>query len=259
MRSGISGRRGYGSGYPLAAGVGAGALGYAYVGGLGFPYGYWPLYMHGGYYGNDEYGRYGNRERPGGVLVSASFSPSALTSADPPQYMIYGDADSVGNITEALTTDCSATIVVGSTPLNDDGGYSSDVNTTLLPPITPSNVRTYYRSSSFALYSFFEGQPEDPESLVNYTAPAVNSPIYYYPQAQLNQTFMDCANSTIQTWLPIQEAATSSNTVTSAATKTVSTSLSLVGMMSMLLLSGGARSKQLLIVCLFVFLSLTLL
>jgi len=174
--------------------------------------------------------------------------------------MVYGDADSVGNVTEAITTDCSATIVVGSTPLNDDGGYSSDVNTTLLPPITPSNVRTYYRSSSFALYSFFEGQPEDPESLVNYTAPAVNSPIYYYPQAQLNQSFADCVNSTIQTWLPIQEAAqSSSSTVTSAATKTTLTNPSLVAIMSMLMLSGGARSRQFFVLCLFLLMCLSLL
>ncbi|GAA5934596.1 uncharacterized protein JCM15063_004627 [Sporobolomyces koalae] len=245
LRSGISSRGRYGSGFPFLAGAGIGGLGYYGVAGLGFPYGYWPLYYHPHYYGDDEYGPHSNSSRPGGVLVAASFSPPSLAASDPPQYMVYGDADSVSNVTEALTADCAATIVVPSTRLNDDGGYDASVNTTLLPPITPTNVQTYYRSSSFALYSFFEGQQNDSQALVNYTEPAVSSPVFYYPQDQLNQTFADCVNQTISTWLPIQAAASSSSssgsTSTSAASPSLGASTRTGGValiMGMLLLSG---------------------
>lgn len=256
LRSGIYSRGGYGSGIPLVAGgaIGAG-IGYYGVAGLGFPYGYWPLYYHPHYYGDDEYGPYANSSRPGGVLVSSSFSPPSLTSQDPPQYMVYGDVDSVSNVTEALTTDCSAMIVVGSTPIQEDGGYDASVNGTLLPSISPKNYLSYYRGSSFALYAFFDNNVNDSQRLVNYTEPASNGPTFYYPGDQRNLTFESCVNDTINTWLPIQEAAqlSSSSPGVSGATNRFEASLKLGGLMGLLgilLLSGTKRQTIVLLLAL---------
>jgi hypothetical protein len=172
--------------------------------------------------------------------------------------MVYGDSGSVANVTEAIQTDCAAVIVVDQTGLQDNGGYDSSVNTTLLPPITPTNVETYYRSSSFALYSFFQGQENDSQALVNYTEPAINSPVYYYPQDQRNQTFAECVNQTISTWLPIQQAAESSSASPSSISgvNTLTAPARTGGMavlLGMLLLSGA---RWHLIIAIFAFLSL---
>ncbi|GAA5906534.1 uncharacterized protein JCM6883_004509 [Sporobolomyces salmoneus] len=256
VRSGIYSRGGYGSGLPLVAGgaIGAG-IGYYGVSGVGFPYGYWPLYYHPHYYGNDEYGRYANSSRPGGVLVSSSFSPPSLTSSNPPQYMVYGDVDSVSNVTEALTTDCSATIVVGSTPIQENGEYDSSVNMTLLPSISPENYLSFYRGSSFALYAFFDNNANDSQRLVNYTEPEPTSPVFYYPGDQRNQSFESCVNDTINTWLPIQEAAsaTAGSTSGSSQLELRARTGGLAALVGILLLSGMRWQS---LVMLFAFLSL---
>ncbi|GAA5968404.1 hypothetical protein JCM3765_000448 [Sporobolomyces pararoseus] len=262
LRSGIYSRGGYGSGLPLVAGgaIGAG-IGYYGVSGLGFPYGYWPLYYHPHYYGDDEYGPYSNSSRPGGVLVSSSFSPPSLTSSEPPQYLVYGDADSVSNVTAALTTDCSATIVVGSTPIQENGSYDSSVNMTLLPSISPWNYLAYYRGSSFALYAFFQDNHNDSQRLVNYTEPEPTSPIYYFPADQRNQSFESCVNDTLNTWLPIQEAAQASSSSTPGVTsgtgrlETSSRAGGSAALIGVLLLSG---MRWHLIVFVFAFLTLLL-
>ncbi|GAA5983549.1 hypothetical protein JCM5350_000271 [Sporobolomyces pararoseus] len=262
LRSGIYSRGGYGSGLPLVAGgaIGAG-IGYYGVSGVGFPYGYWPLYYHPHYYGDDEYGPYSNSSRPGGVLVSSSFSPPSLTSSEPPQYMVYGDLDSVSNVTEALTSDCGATIVVPSTPIQENGSYDSSVNMTLLPSISPWNYLAYYRGSSFALYAFFQDNQNDSQRLVNYTEPEPTSPIYYFPADQRNQSFESCVNDTLNTWLPIQEGAQSSSSSTGGATSDAgrlemsSRAGGLAALFGVLLLSG---MRWQLIVFFFAFLSLLL-
>lgn len=159
--------------------------------------------------------------------------------------MVYGDADSVSNVTEAITSDCSATIVVGSTPIQENGGYDSSVNMTLLPSISPWNYLSYYRGSSFALYAFFDNNQNDSQRLVNYTEPEPTSPLFYYPGDQRNQTFESCVNDTINTWLPIQEAAQSSSvsiggTSTSGTSRleTMSRTGGLAALCGILLLSG---------------------
>lgn len=256
LRSGISSRGGYGSGYPLVAGAAIGGLGYYGVSHLGFPYGYWPLYIGPHYYGDDEYGPHTNSSRPGGPQVAASFSPAALGARAPPQYLVLGDRDSVSNVTEAIVTDCGAVIVVDSTPLQDDGTYGSGVNTTLLPPITPSNVEAYYRASSFALYSFFEGQQNNSEALVNYTEPAVPDPVYYYPADQVNSTFATCVNQSISTWLPIQAAQDATTTgATSGATPLALSATARRGSLAMLvgvLALSGLRPHFVLLLALLV-------
>ncbi|GAA5948224.1 hypothetical protein JCM3775_003601 [Rhodotorula graminis] len=211
-RGSIYSGRGYGGGYGNyargAALGGVAGVGFGYVGGLGFPYGYWPLYYGHGYYGDDEYGPYRNDSRPGGPLAAASFSPSQLDASVPPQYMVYGDSASVGNVTQALQDDCGAVLVVDSTPVMDDGTFPSSTNSTLLPRLDPSNVLTYYRASSFALYSFFDGQEADPAATVNYTESVSQAP-YQYPADTRDVNFESCVNQTIQQTLPVEEGYTS--------------------------------------------------
>ncbi|GAA5889122.1 hypothetical protein JCM8208_007775 [Rhodotorula glutinis] len=211
-RGSIYSGRGYGGGYGNyargAALGGVAGFGFGYVGGLGFPYGYWPLYYGHGYYRDDEYGPHSNESRPGGPLAAASFSPAQLNTSVMPMYMVYGDEASIGNVTQALQDDCGAALVVDSTPVSDDGAFPSSTNTTLLPRLDPSNVLTYYRSSSFALYSFFEGQEADPAATVNYTE-TVSTPPFQYPADARDLEFESCVNQTIQQTLPIEEGYTS--------------------------------------------------
>ncbi|GAA6031261.1 hypothetical protein JCM8097_005572 [Rhodosporidiobolus ruineniae] len=223
-RSSIYQGNGYGGGYPgtYASGGSAAAkgavlggtvgLGYGYVAGMGFPYGYWPLYIGPHYYSNDEYGPYSNSSRPGGALTVSSLSPaSSNASSSPPQYLVFGDASSVSNVTAALSSRCAAAIVVGTTPVKDDGTYasspmaSSNQSAPLLPGLNPQNVLSYYRSSSFALYSFFDNQPTNPNSTVNYTSPASQPAPFLYPSSARNTSFESCLNSTIADALPIEQ------------------------------------------------------
>ncbi|GAA5920437.1 hypothetical protein JCM1841_004550 [Sporobolomyces salmonicolor] len=184
-RSSIYSGRGYGSGYgAFAGGAALGGLGYYSVAGRPFPYGAWPLYYGGGYYDDGEYGPYSNSSRPGGALAAASFSPESYVSSAPPQYMIYGDSD-------------------------DNGTYPSSVNETLLPSLDPTNVESYYRASSFALYSFFRGQPSNPNPTVGYTSPT-SATAYLYPTGQRNTAFESCVNDTISIALPIVDSTSDS-------------------------------------------------
>ncbi|BGP41789.1 hypothetical protein JCM10449v2_005780 [Rhodotorula kratochvilovae] len=203
---------GYGGGYGSfgrgAALGGVAGLGFGYVGGLGFPYGYWPLYYGPRYYGNDEYGPHNNDSRPGGPLAAASFSPASSDASAPPQYMVYGDEASIADVTDAVAGDCSAVVVVESTPVSNNGTFPSSTNTTLLPRLNPENVLSYYRASSFALYSFFDGQAVNPNATVNYTDP-IPTPPFEYPSNARNLDFEACVNQTIQDTLPIEEGYTS--------------------------------------------------
>ncbi|GAA5977189.1 hypothetical protein JCM10908_004889 [Rhodotorula pacifica] len=207
-RSQIYSGYGYGGGYGSfargAAFGGVAGLGYGYVGGLGFPYGMWPLYYGPRYYGDDEYGPHSNSSRPGGPLAAASFSPPGSAAGAPPQYLIYGDADSISNATTALTEDCAAYTVIPLTYVQDSGAYPDGTNTTLLPALDPSNVLEYYRASSFALYSFFYDRQVNPNATVNYTEPISTQP-YLYSASLRNATFQQCVNETLGDALPIED------------------------------------------------------
>ncbi|GAA5899524.1 hypothetical protein JCM5296_003728 [Sporobolomyces johnsonii] len=236
-RGSIYSGRGYGSGYgAFAGGAALGGLGYYSVAGRPFPYGVWPLYYGGGYYGDREYGPYSNSSRPGGALAAASFSPESYVSSAPPQYMIYGDSDSVSSVTSALTFNCSALIVIPSTPVSDNGTYPSSINETLLPPLDPTNVEAYYRASSFALYSFFQGQPPNPNATVGYTSPT-NATAYLYPTGKRNATFESCVNDTISFALPIVDSTSDS----AAHRGTAPDLVAMVGVVVGVLLVSGTR------------------
>ncbi|KAI5475147.1 hypothetical protein MNV49_001891 [Pseudohyphozyma bogoriensis] len=210
-RSSISSGASYGSGY----GGYRSTPGYV-VKGLGFPYGYWPLYYGAGYRGDDEqYGPHSNSSRPGGALSAASFSPPSsgnTTSASPPHYSLEGDAASIGNtsvgVLSALVNNCSAVIITPSTPLTDDATYPPSTNITLLPLPNPSYVDSFYRASSFALYSYYSDKVDtNSNTTTNFTVPQP-TPVLISP-AERNETFEACVNNTIALTLPIDEGATS--------------------------------------------------
>ncbi|GAA5957838.1 hypothetical protein JCM8115_006263 [Rhodotorula mucilaginosa] len=207
-RSQIYSGYGYGGGYGgFARGAALGGVagfGFGYVGGLGFPFGMWPLYYGPRYYGDDEYGPHSNSSRPGGPLAASSFSPPGSAAGAPPQYMIYGDADSIDNATLALSEDCQAFTVVPLTHVQDDGAYPEGTNTTLLPALDPSNVLAYYRASSFALYSFFDDRQVDPNATVNYTEPISTQP-YLFSASERDAAFQQCVNETLADALPIED------------------------------------------------------
>ncbi|GAA6030448.1 hypothetical protein JCM8097_009113 [Rhodosporidiobolus ruineniae] len=259
QRSNIYAGRGYGGGYGrYAVGGAAAGVGFGYVAGLGFPYGYWPLYIGPHYYGGDEYGRYGNYSRPGGALAVASFSSPSQSAQDPPQFLLYGDRSSVDEALSALTSDCSAVTVVGSTAVSDNGTYasnpssSSNSSAVLLPSLDPTYVQSYYRSSSFALYSFFaDSANTDPAVLANFTLPAGQDTArtFLYPASAHNSTFEQCVNGTIGDALPIEEgsyAAEDSN----AAGALRSSQGAVVGAVALaaVLLGGGAARYHTLLV-----------
>lgn len=129
-RDQVYGNSRYGSGYTYGGG--------SYVGGRGFPFGYWPVYVPvvggGAYYGYHEYGPAGNSSRPGGqmqqALVRSSSWPLANTKrmiegrqnshnfTDPvpglgqldnstASYYIVGDADTVASVMQELVNLCS--------------------------------------------------------------------------------------------------------------------------------------------------------
>lgn len=164
----------------------------------------WPLYYGPRYYGDDEYGPHSNSSRPGGPLAAASFSPPGSAAGAPPQYMIYGDADSIDNATLALSEDCQAYTVVPLTYVQDNGAYPDGTNTTMLPALDPSNVLAYYRASSFALYSFFDDRQPDPNATVNYTEPISTQP-YLFPASERDAAFQQCVNETLADALPIED------------------------------------------------------
>ncbi|BGP18154.1 hypothetical protein JCM10213v2_006209 [Rhodosporidiobolus nylandii] len=247
-RGQIYGGSGYGGAGRYAAGgavagLGAGAA-FGYVGGLGFPYGYWPLYLGPHYYGDDEYGPYSNSSRPGGSLSVASLSPSSLPNAttSAPQYLLYGDAASLTAATTALQGNCSAVVVVNNTRVNDQGAYESN-------PTAQGNssqaLLPGYRSSSFALYSFFTDHVPSSNATANYTAPP--SPpaaaTFLYAPEQRNQTFEQCLNATIAGALPIEEGSYKAVSSSAAAGRAAQVEGRAVGLAALaaLCVVGGAR------------------
>ncbi|GAA5972002.1 hypothetical protein JCM11641_002451 [Rhodosporidiobolus odoratus] len=266
-RGDIYGGRGYGGGYgnqyttggSAARGAvvgGAAGLGFGAVAGMGMPYGYWPLYWGHGYYGDDEYGPHSNSSRPGGSLMVASLSLNSLNNTTPPQYLIYGDSASIGNVTSALTANCSAVMVVPAAAVGSDGTYTSanatsgDTSAPLLPPLNPEDVLSYYRSSSFALFSYFDDHTADPDATANFTLPANTDTnnTYHYPAASRDTKFESCLNSTIAGALPIEEG--SYKEYTSAANRVgakVDGQMAVLAALGVGCMVGGGRWQMMLL------------
>lgn len=102
----------------------------------------------------------------------------------------------------ALVANCSITVVIPITAVP----YLPSTNITLLPALDPAFIESYYRASSFALFSFYTdttaNQTELALSRVNFTA-LVAAPVLY-DSATINATFLACVNDTISNVLPIE-------------------------------------------------------
>ncbi|BGP01709.1 hypothetical protein NBRC10513v2_005348 [Rhodotorula toruloides] len=259
-RSSIYSGYGYGGGYgTYARGAALGGIagyGYGRVAGLGFPFGFWPLYYGPHYYGDDEYGPHSNSSRPGGPLAAASFSPPGGNNSAPPQYMVYGDQDSVGNVTQALASQCQAVAVVGSTPVTDNGTYPSSTNTTLLPALDPINVESYYRASSFALYSFFtDSAQQGQNATTNYTEP-ISTPPFKYDASLRDRSFESCVNDTISASLPIEDGYQGDSSAATALCRKGARGQAWVATLAAVLVLSGARWQVSLVVALAVVVAL---
>ncbi|KAM0751207.1 hypothetical protein T439DRAFT_228126 [Meredithblackwellia eburnea MCA 4105] len=202
-RSNIYSGSGYGTGYGSYVSGTRSSGGFYPVRGYGFPFGFWPLYLGPTYYQDDEYGPPTNDSRPGGPQAVASFSPPGVAPYAPPQYMVFGDQGSVANVSSLLVSNCSAVTTVSTTLLNSDMTYPDGTNVTLLPAIDPTYIDGYYRASSFALFSFFQGEVVNTSAaLVNFTEPATKPTLY--DASVRNSTFESCVNDTISNGLPIE-------------------------------------------------------
>ncbi|KAJ3565473.1 hypothetical protein NP233_g7608 [Leucocoprinus birnbaumii] len=187
-RDQVYGNRAYGSGYPGSSAVG--------VGGLGFPFFYWPVifgstaiigtgsYLHT----HGEYGDVNNSSRPGGALMTATFPSNANGNTT---FRIMADNSTVTSLTADILSSCGSSISNStshaSTPYNETG-----------PPI-PAQAIQYYRASSIVL------------SLDSYNNTAVYSNDTNAPPSPLpnniDTTLLRCLNSTIGISAPLVDGA----------------------------------------------------
>lgn len=182
----------------------------------------------------------------------ASFSSPSSSSTSAPEYSIYGDQESVGNVTEAIMSNCSAVTVVPSTPLDNDGAPTGGANTSLLPEFDPTYVGSYYRASSFALSTYFDdvAAQVDPAATVNFTAPATKPSLY--PAAERDVSFQQCVNDTIATALPIEDAASAALGLRTMPGATMG-----VAALCAVLLGGGERQMVVLVLAMLVLVAST--
>lgn len=165
----------------------------------------------------------------------ASFSSPSSSSTSPPEYSLYGDSDSIGNVTEALNSNCSALTVIPSTILTSNGSLPQGINTSLLPLYNPNYTEAYFRASSFALSSYFDDNTPDPAAVVNFTAPTP-APILL-PASTRNVSFEACLSDTIANALPIEQG--------SWAVKGMKPNQGAAGLVALLVVGavGGGRSQ----------------
>ncbi|KAF8878254.1 hypothetical protein CPB85DRAFT_1443404 [Mucidula mucida] len=143
QRSGVYGSScDVGSGYPGYYGRG--------VGGLGFPFYFWPLAFGtvGGaaYLYNDEYGLPSNTSRPGGAQSMAAFQSNSTQTI----YRIASDNDTVVDLIDVIQQNCSSHLTSTSATAafaalsidgyNNTAVFSSDANATATT--LPSSIDT---------------------------------------------------------------------------------------------------------------------
>ncbi|EJD02359.1 uncharacterized protein FOMMEDRAFT_134904 [Fomitiporia mediterranea MF3/22] len=185
-RTTIYGTSRFGSGYPY------GGYGY-YVEWRPLPYYFYPVPVAPHYYGGDEYLNVTDTQRPGGNLATAVIQLSSNTTSV--TYRLAGDNSSVVAVFDALVANCS---VVNSTSAITRFEPS---NTTW--PV-PEQVIQYYRASSFLLsldgYNNTASLPSNaPSSNTSAPAQIADTPL----PSGLNQTFLQCVNSTIAASVPL--------------------------------------------------------
>ncbi|KZO99197.1 hypothetical protein CALVIDRAFT_405001 [Calocera viscosa TUFC12733] len=186
IRPQVYGSRTLGSGYPYGGG------GFWLVG-RPFPFGFWPIYYHPFYYGDDEYGPENNSSRPGGPESITLIQSNNTAEPANNTYHILGDSDSVRAVLDALVFNCSA---VNSTI----SPYSA--NATGAPQ--PQQAIQYYRASSFVLfldsYNNTAALPANaPPSNTTASNVTADTPL----PSGLDMTFLNCINETIGNAVPM--------------------------------------------------------
>ncbi|KAI0069513.1 hypothetical protein K474DRAFT_1702573 [Panus rudis PR-1116 ss-1] len=144
IRDQVFGSRTYGSGYPdtySAPGRG--------VGGLGFPFFFWPLAWGGGlgygaaYLHTHEYGDPDNSSRPGGPMTTSAFVSASSNST----FHLLSDNTTVTDLIPAIVSNCTQFNLNANASSSSPSPYNSS------DPFQPrpEQVIQYFRGSSVAL------------------------------------------------------------------------------------------------------------
>ncbi|PWN17890.1 hypothetical protein BCV69DRAFT_87831 [Microstroma glucosiphilum] len=176
-RGDIYGSARYGSGYPAGYGTTRGVYYGGGVGGLGFPFLYWPVFWgagYGAYYGSDRYSN--DTDRPGGAMTLYVLQAPANVNQSLNNFGLYGDFDSVDSARASLVDACG----VGS-------GLAANYT------VTPSQAVQTYRSSSFSLLldRYDNLQPQNATD-----DDSIDTPIPSLP-ADVDTTYLSCLNTTL--------------------------------------------------------------
>lgn len=187
-RSQVYGTNVYGSGYPGAAANQRG------VGGLGFPFLYWPVIFGGAGIGSaaylhdsHEYGEPNNSSRPGGPMMQAAFISNTTGST----FHVLADNATVVSLISSVTDNCTQFDLASNSstsPASYSGNSSSDPQ--------PESAIQYYRASSVALT--LDGY-NNTGALSN-DSNAANTPL---PTTGLDTVLLSCLNDTIGAAVPL--------------------------------------------------------
>lgn len=196
-RNNVYGSPYYGSGYTNGY-ASRGLLAGGAVGGLGFPFIFWPVAFggYGGYYGSRELNR---DDRPGGNVTQYTLTPpDSVTNTSANQFALYGDANSVDQIFQLVKEDC---------------GVQNQLAANFT--INPNQAVQYYRGSSFAilLNGYNNTQPNVEGDVSGNTTSAVYSapPPAITTVQGVDTSYFDCLNSTTGKNVPLVDGAFSIN------------------------------------------------
>ncbi|KDQ56804.1 hypothetical protein JAAARDRAFT_194760 [Jaapia argillacea MUCL 33604] len=187
-RAEVYGTSRYGSGYPY------GDYG-AYVDDRPFPFLFYPIPIFPGYYGSDMYANLNATQRLGGEITVTIIVPQASIPSRE-IYRIIGDQTSVSSVISSLTSSCS----VQNTSITP---FNSSSNLGVYP--LPEQITQWYRASSFGLSldtynnsaSLLSNMP--PSNSTPVLPPSADTPL----PPGLNQTWLQCINTTIGASLPL--------------------------------------------------------
>ncbi|KDQ56799.1 hypothetical protein JAAARDRAFT_79229 [Jaapia argillacea MUCL 33604] len=189
-RAEVYGTSRYGSGYPY------GDYG-TYVDDRPFPFLFYPIPIYPDYYGSDVYANLNATQRPGGEITVAIIIPQASIPSRE-IYRIIGDQTSVSSVISSLISSCSVQNT-SITPFNS----SSDIGVYPLP----EQIIQWYRASSFGLsldtYNNSASLPSNmpPSNSTPALPPNADTPL----PLGLNQTWLQCINTTIGASLPLAD------------------------------------------------------
>ncbi|KAI0782049.1 hypothetical protein C8Q75DRAFT_728114 [Abortiporus biennis] len=201
-RTEVYGSRAYGSGYP----AGYGSSGLRGVGGLGFPFFFWPVVWGTGFgYGaaylhDSEYGNSDNSDRPGGRMMEAAFVSSQSNST----FHLLSDNTTISSLIASVTSNCTNYhLNVGASSNSPFPFNSSDPNEP-----RPEQAIQYYRASSVVLT--LTGYNDTVALQDNTTQPDIPLPTW------TDFTLFDCLNQTIGQAAPLIDSSAASWRIPSA-------------------------------------------